>query len=284
VITILIDWISTTNKKRETLSNSTHTALLDGLWVECKGKNGYTLGQKHATGVRVYKNNDRPDMGQHTVYSGKTLSKIESDYKMRPIELLQYHMSEGHTVARLDLAIDFKGYETDVQDFVDALNNGNAVTRLRSATVVNSLTGGGQTLYIGSMKKRKNLIRIYDKGAENGTGADWVRVELQIMGKKATSTARDISDCDDFEGTVLSVIKSIVNFPTVTVWKKLMSDQLEYSMKPVSKQIGDTEKWIMKQVLPALARTIVLDIDFWVQFKYSLQMEIAPEIRDKVEW
>jgi len=278
VISILIDWISVTDTSGTLLSMNSDRILNSGAWVECKGKNGYTLGQKHSTGTREYINLDRPDMGVHIVYSGKSLARIKETMNITAEQVLIHHIKEGHSVARLDLAIDFKGYGTPVGEYIQAFQNGEVRTKLRKATIVKSLVGDGETLYIGSMKKRKNLIRVYDKGAELGTGEDWVRVELQIMGRKATSIGADIAESERIKETILGVIKSVVDFYTLDVWNQLTSDIDKVEMVSIPKEHGDTEKWLIKQVAPALAKVIVLNWEFWIQFKMVLE-EHMPEVR-----
>lgn len=274
-IMIRIDWISITDKKPEKIKSSAHPSLQDRHWIECPGKNGYNVGQKHATGVREYVNYNRDDMGKHIVYSSKALDRIKDSMNISASDILIHHINEGHNVARLDLAVDFIGYGVVVEDFIFAFKNGYAKTKLRKASVIESLTDSGQTLYIGSMKKRKNLVRIYNKGCQTGTHDDWVRVELQIMGKKATSTALEIATSEHIKESIIAIIKGVANFPTVSAWNSLVTDINEIKMSTIPKEQGDTEKWLMKQVAPAMARTLVLNIDFWIQFKMEVSQIMA---------
>lgn len=282
-ILIRIDWISVTDKKPITPQPSAHPSLMDKNWQECAGKNGYNVGQKHVTGVREYRNYSRVDMGRHTVYSSKALDRIKQMINISGTDVLIHHINEGHTVARLDLAIDFIGYATPVGQFVDAYLNGEVTTKLRTASVVKSLTNGGETLYLGSLKKRKNLIRVYNKGAEQGVDIDWIRVELQIMGKKATSTGKEICKSENIKETIIGIIKNIVDFKTVAIWKELTSLTQDVQMSSIPKSQGDTEAWLMNQVIPALGRTVVLNIEFWIQFKLNLSERIGQKEWNKIE-
>lgn len=269
-ILVRLDWISITDKMPDENKVSAHPSLQGNDWIECAGKNGYNVGEKHATGVRSYINYTRKDMGRHTVYSSKALDRIMETKNISGTDILIHHINEGHSIARLDLAIDFIGHDLLVADFEDAWQRGLVKTKLRKASIIKSLSGDGDTLYIGSMKKRKNLIRVYDKGAESGTNTNWIRVELQIMGKKATSTALAMSKSEDITTRILEIIKGVVDFPTIAVWNLLMKDQLQAQMASIPKNQGDTERWLMSQVVPALARTIILDFEFWVQFKMAI--------------
>lgn len=280
-ISIHIDWISATEKIRGDVQQDTvHPLIRDSQWVECTPRNGYTLGQKSAEGVTIYKNDSRPDMGRHIIYSGKVLEKIRGVKMLHSIDVLRWHISQGHSITRIDLAIDFKGWRASVQTYIDAFNKGECKTRLRSAQVVQSLTGGGDTLYIGSMKKRKNLVRIYDKAKELGVSGDWIRVELQIMGKKATGVSKQVSRADDTESTILGLIKSVIDFPSVGLWSMLMSGQIEVKIESIPKVQGDTELWLIKQCAPALARVVSLDVDFWFQFRLAFEEQLRLQDSD----
>lgn len=274
-ILIRIDWISITDKMPNEFKTSAHSCLSDGNWHECAGKNGYNVGQKHVTGVREYRNYNRKDMGRHIVYSSKALDRIKEMKNVSGTDVLIEHIKNGHSVARLDLAIDFIEYGLSVNDFVDAFTDGQVKTRLRKASVIKSLVNSSQTLYLGSLEKRKNLIRIYDKGVEQNIDMNWIRVELQIMGKKATLTGVELSKSENIKEAIICIIQGIADFPTIDVWRKLTSSKEFVKMSTIPKAQGDTEKWLMTQVIPALSRTIVLNMDFWVQFQLAL--EVAQE-------
>ena len=275
-ILIRIDWISVTDKNPNWRKTSVHPSI-DGKWTDDSPRLGYTLAQKHETGVVAYKNFERPDMGRHVIYSSKTLDRIQEMYKIGGTDILIHHIKSGHNVARLDLAVDFRGYGAHVSDFVTAFKTGNVKTKLRTATIVTSLTQhrkfSGDTLYIGSMKKRKNLVRVYDKAAEQGKMGDWVRVELQIMSKKATSTAKMLTESENIKSDIIAIIRGVADFPTVECWRQLTVDIDSIKMETIPKTIGDTERWLLKQVVPALSRTIILNVDFWIKFKLALSVE-----------
>ena len=272
-ILIRIDWISITDKRMKPFEVSAHPCLADEDWSECAGKNGYNVGGKHITGVREYRNYSRSDMGCHVVYSSKSLDRIKEMKNISGTDVLIHHIRAGHNVARIDLAIDFINYGATVEAFTFAFTHGYVKTKLRKASIIRSLVSEGSTLYIGSMKKRKNLVRVYDKGAEQGSDDNWVRVELQVMGKKATGVGIKICNSENIKETIIGIILGVVDFPTVDVWKNLTRDTDKIQMSSIPKEQGDTEKWLMKQVVPALSRTIVLNMNFWIQFKMALNRE-----------
>jgi DNA relaxase NicK len=240
-------------------------------WKLINGRNGYTQGSKHITGVTAYRNPERPDMGRHVIYPGKAIQRIKEMYDISAYYILQHHIKNGHNIARIDMAIDFLHTGIAVQQFVDAFDNGHINTRLRSATIVKSLTDSGYTFYLGSRKARKKLVRIYDKGAETNTGLDWVRVEVQLMGKPATQVSKLLVWHSSLEAVLLRSIKDVIDCPTIEVWRDAFSGKEPIKLQSESDIPGNTREWLDKQVFPALKREISLDAKWWVQYKMALE-------------
>ncbi len=269
---LLLDWIAVTDRNnRRSLSYSSHPLLHDfHNWLPIGGQNGYTEGAKHPLGIRVYRNPLRNDMGTHTIYSGKAITKMNEMYGIEGIDILKHHIKNGHTVARLDVALDFVNTGLTVEQFQEQFMMGYCETRLRSASEVRNLTGAGHTFYIGSRKTRKKLIRVYDKAAEQNIEGDWLRVELQLMGKVATSISKKMYESSDTKAVLLGAIKDVVHFPHIFTWSQTFQDASEVHLGSNSSEKGKTQEWLMKQCLPALAKQIVVDHAFWMQFKLAL--------------
>lgn len=270
---LIIDWISATSHKMpRQFHYVAHPALKDyDDWKVCNGANGYTHGTKHHTGVKLYINYERPDMGRHIIYSGKTIQRIREMYDVSAFDILAHHIANGHNVARIDLAIDFIETGVTVEDFKQAFEQGHITTRLRSANIVKSLTDKGYTLYIGSQVRRKKLVKIYDKGAETGTGLDWIRVEVQLMGKPATQVSKQIVTDRDVADVMLRSIKDVLDCPTIRVWNEVFSRKEPIKLQSESDIAGNTREWLDKQVFPALRREISLDAEWWIQYKLGLE-------------
>jgi len=270
--TVTIDWISATAHRAVVdLNYTAHPTLHDWEnWIEVNGVNGYTIGAKHESGAKAYVNMDRPDMGKHIIYSGKTMQRIKEMYDTSSIDILNHHIESGHSITRLDIALDFYGAGLTVQDFQDAFMNHHVITRLRSATLVQSLTGSGHTLYIGSRKKRKKLVRVYDKAAEMGWDFNCVRVEVQLMGKPATQAGKKIVSGKSTSDTMLAVMKNVVNFPTINQWNMAVEGKYDVQIGTQYDGVGNTRKWLEETVLPCIAREAVLDANWWIQYEMDL--------------
>jgi len=281
--TLMLDWIAITDHINENKKNySAHELLHDfHNWSSVNGQNGYSEGAKHPLGVRAYRNPLRPDMGTHVIYTGKAIQKMNEEYVMDGIDILRYHARAGHSVTRLDIAMDFKGHGLRVDDFKRAFMDGYAETRLKSASEIVNLTAMGHTFYIGSRKSKKKLIRIYDKGAEQKTNEDWLRIELQIMGKSATTLSQKMYESSDVKRVLLGAIRDVINFPTIVPYAEAMSDCDSVRLGSNSSTKGNTQKWLMEQCLPALAKQVVIDFEFWMQFKLALNARVDDEFRAK---
>jgi len=279
-----IDWISATDHSTGlTPKYTAHPVLHDWEnWEAVNGANGYTSGAKHQSGAKVYQNLTRLDMGKHIIYSGKTLQRVNKMYNINSVEILRHHIESGHNIARLDIAIDFFGEGVTVADFQNSFLSGQAVTKLRSASVIKSLTSAGHTFYIGSKKKRKKLVRIYDKSAEQNWDFPCVRLEVQIMGKPATKVSLQSLKSDNMGKTLMGAIKDIIDFPMIMPFAHAMAYADDIQIGTVCDQLGDTKKWLQEAVRMCLIRQAVLDLNWWTQYKLDIDLQL--ERRDEKNW
>ncbi len=270
--TVTIDWISATaHKDMSHLHYTAHPALHDWEnWDMVSGVNGYTIGSKHESGTKVYMNLERPDMGKHIIYSGKTLQRIKKMYDIEKLDVLSHHIDNGHNISRLDIARDFFGSTPTVQEFQDAFLNGSVHTKLRTGTVVQNLTGHGHTFYMGSRKARKKLVRVYDKSAEKGWDFPCTRVEVQLMGKPATKAGIAISRAVDKPSMMIACMRDVADFESVFEWNRAVIGSGNISIGTEYEGVGDTRKWLEETVRLCLAKEAVLDWNWWVQYRLDL--------------
>lgn len=269
-----IDWLSVT----DTIGTTPTHYSIEGIdnWKQINGRLGYDKGLKHVTGVTRLSSSTRRDMGVHSIYTGKAMKRIEKDMKVTPMELLKHHLANHDNVARIDFSLDFINCGIVVNDFVDAWYAGNVITRAKSATYVKSITHAGSTFYVGSQKKRKKLLRVYDKGAEQGmSDVDWLRVELQIMGKPATTAGKGLVSSVDKPTYIAQAIAGYADFRTILPFQRAKNGDETIEIGSISSNKGDTRDWLENSVIPSLAREIVADSEYWVQFCLKLDSEIG---------
>lgn len=281
-IRLLIDWLSITNhwniEKKEFVA---HPLLHDwDNWELTRGVNGYSEGARHKEhGVKVFRNPMRQDMGIHVIYSGKSLKGIKKVYDLGEFEILKYHIDSGDSVTRIDIALDFMNCGVSVADFQWAWERKLAVTRLRAASVVLDLEGEGHTLYIGSTKTRKKLVKVYNKAAEQNLKGDWTRVEIQIMGKPATSLSKIAVESSDPKSFLMYAIKGVIHFPTVACWTDIFDNVEAVKIGSIDNKGAKTREWLEKQVFPALVKEIKLDASWWIQYKLGLEHLVEKETK-----
>jgi hypothetical protein len=242
-------------------------------WSLSTGRNGYTEGAKHSSGIMVYRNPSRLDMGTHIVYSGKTLQKIQMEHGLSSFEVLKYHCGRHDNVARIDVALDIKNTDLTVQHFQDAYEQNKCITKLKTASVIKNIGSDGHTFYIGSTKKRKKLVRIYDKRAETNTAISWTRIEAQIMGKPATKLSNEISCALKIDEVILGALFDIVDFPTIEIWKDIIDGKTAVELGASNDKMSDTRKWLEKTVFKSLLAEGEKDKLWFDEFVTSLLVE-----------
>jgi len=272
---LILDWISITSHTHHgKMQDGCHYALNDwNQWELTTARNGYTEGAKHSTGTKVYQNHGRKEMGTHIIYSGKALQKIEQEFNTSAFDVLKWHVKRGHNIARIDIAVDFKNTSLTVQDFENAYDSGLCKTKLRSANVIKEKHGDGHTLYIGSKKKRKKLVRIYDKMAETKTAIAWTRCEIQIMGKPATKIAVDATNGSSMKQVLLGAMLDVVDFPSVPLWSSSFNDIDKVKLGSESDHLADTREWLNRTVFKSILKEADKDGMWFDEYISALLVE-----------
>lgn len=254
-VSAFIDWISVTHKGTGDKGSPVPYGLPTFKTPE-KAHNGYTVGFKYKTGVIEMYNPSRPSMGIHVIYSGKVLHHIQETYNVSRNEVLQFHTTLNGRVARIDYAVDIRNAGIDLNQLWYELENKNAITK-SGHTRTQSGGNKGTTLYVGSRKTRKKMLRVYDKAKEQKDFAsDYVRVELETRQDVARNSTRYYQDNGYSAMSILQMVRGFCDFPSYAAWNRCFMD--EPSSIPVGdKSIGNTEKWLLEQVSPALARVLI---------------------------
>lgn len=261
-ISAFIDWLSVTHFGKAEVTK--HEALPKTGKV-ITALNGYTRAIQYSTGAIEMWSPERPKMGIHMVYSGKTLQKIHEQLGVTRDEMLRFHTSTGGRVSRIDFAIDIREGKIDLKLLWDELEAETAKTKSQHSR---TQSGGnkGDTVYIGSRKKRKKMVRIYDKAKELGDYvSDFIRCELECRGQVAQSSSRLFQDSGYDAKTILAMVRAFVDFRDVRQWVDVFtSDPLKIPVG--THETGETEKWLLNQVAPSLARVMLDNPDFDVEF------------------
>lgn len=236
-------------------------SILSQDFVETKAFNGYTSGSLFADGRISMVNASRPEMGTHIVWQGKACDGCPID----PIELIAHLHNAKFKFTRIDMAIDAFNCKLRPQRATRELQLGRCETRAKKAPRRDDALEPGYTQSIGK-KTSEIYLKLYDKAQEQGIEADWTRVELTVRQKRANKAAWEIVQGSDFRGMVLAY----ANFPKWREWRKVMATTPIKLSKVQT--IGNTEKWLLDSVVPALARVIFLsgDTAFYEKFKAAV--------------
>lgn len=95
-----------------------------------------------------------------------------------------------------------------------------------------------------------------------GVNEDWTRIELTVRHRRADKAAREIARGTNFK----SLVVAYADFPEWREWKRVMEST---PVKlPSQRTETNTERWLLEQCAPSLARVIHLDKegDFFARF------------------
>lgn len=264
-----VDWLALT-VKGETHETAMHETIVDYASLEirpCRPYPGYTDAIENRAGATVSWNVKRGDMGVHVEYSGSTLALYRTE-GTDPSDMARWHVSKGHTITRLDVAIDVIDSDMKPSDLYSQLEKGKAHTVSGRTYKMWKGSDGGETLYIGS-RTSNIFLRIYDKGAEMHTDDNWIRIELELKGPKARLFANLIANdgTDTAIERMRGVLLTVVHFPG-KLWAGIVGDE-PIKLTDTSKKKSDTKAWLLELVAPAMGKYIAktgdltITEDFW---------------------
>ena len=232
--------------------------------IRDRGVSGYTMTYETLFGLRVYANEDRPEMGIHMIADGDCCDAIGIECLRRIYVGLQMRAT------RIDLAVDNCGFSP--ADLRDEWHRDNVRTSCKPAR--NPMPGregvrscswysspSGDTFNMGS-RKATAFARCYN---ERG----FTRFELELKGNRAVKVADLVlAEPSSASGTALSVIRDFVDFvdssassnrsrcPLLPFWSDFVVGvcraRVRLDPRP-EPSIGRTIDWIEGQVARSLA-------------------------------
>lgn len=121
-------------------------------------------------------------------------------------------MARGCRVTRIDVALDDTGERLTKRRVLQAVRDGGAITRARSADIQQPLFGGsGWTMYFGA-RRSSVLVRIYDKAAQLKARGPWVRLEVEYKNRKAHAVALAWAAAGWTAGAAIGFIRDALDF------------------------------------------------------------------------
>ena len=279
-VSTCIDWISATIMAHgyeignrtgliRFIQHSLPKPLAEMNWTTTKAYNGYNIGMRSETGVLVFGHNERMDMGIHVIMNGSTI-RANSDYGYDIFEWLEYILIHDIRIGRIDYAVDAINSFIEITDLANDIENNRHTSKARSAEYRDDKIRGGKTQYVGSTKNRTKLFRAYEKDVQMNQDIDWKRFEIELHGRPAKTSAVMAQYSPNFAKTVQGIIIGFIDFPENKVWRKIMSDDAIKIAMP-AKEVGNTKKWLLESVAPALARELDLNESFMYEFMLAVE-------------
>lgn len=232
-----------------------------------RGGLGYTMGWSVRGKGRVYVSPGRPEMGVHLVLTGQICDELGGDELARIAYMVE--VRRGHWT-RFDDAMDTNG--CSVEDFRDAEEQGQVVSRARSGTEYKPFRGpGGHTMTYGKRGSRR-VVRVYDKRSERaalGLSCELgTRVEVEHRDEYADAAVLHWLRGGDLRDLVLSAIDvregdgNVSRRPRVGWWAAVVDGASRVVMVTAGSAevtMAKARKWLHEQVAPTLAWVVAAD-------------------------
>lgn len=254
MLTISLDWLSVTFKEY----NHEARAFLDTYASfpsvqTTKARHGYTDAIMDGCGTVTMWDIEYTSMGHHVQFSGSALRNIFECHGIQVDALLRSCANAGGRISRLDLAKDLSGEAIDLQAVHKSLEQGNLRGTARKYSRVTS-NDGGDTIYIGSRQSEK-FIRIYDKAAESKLpGELWTRFEIETKSDVARAVASLLLSTSRWTAVFDELANGMLGDLTILKLGAFYSlGEVPIGIPKITR-IGDREKWISDQVIPAVAK------------------------------
>lgn len=245
-----------------------------------KAKNGYNVAYRFDCGAEIMINDHRHDMGIHIIMSGETLRNIQDKYSLDGFDIINWYYSDYTNYTRIDLALDAFNFNATAEHFNNLVVNKKCSNKRASKLFIKNHNGKGDTLYIGSLKKRKRLLRIYDKGKQTGEHDDWLRFEIQMSSGYGNVAYRHLSNKMEAKTEAIQeVIKSWADFPDDSLWREIFTCENVSLDSPMTSDTA-TETWLLETVAKSLAKAsldkpeiVSKFVDNYLRFKKNLEDE-----------
>lgn len=265
-----IDWISATypyTGDKKSIArvlpddhNGEHTII--------RATMGYDTALQYKSGAMMLWHTKHPNMGIHVVYSAKAIASACENFGIEQWEIIDYLSIDGK-ITRLDVALDVANVPIDIRQLHSDALSGKIKTRTKSIDYVESAKvgqeHGARTLYLGSMKKRKKLLRIYDKGMQLNLNNYLTRFELETHGQIAHNAALGLTqDIERMAQSISGMIKGYADMSQSVPSEVFTSDAIKIALPKYKK--SDTANWLIDIVAKTLAKEVYSNPDVLKQF------------------
>ena len=228
------------------------------------GKYRYKSSMSILGGGLILWHEDRPEMGVHVSLSSQALARFAQTSGKTVYELLADMADRGAIATRLDLALDTDTVTIDQvkQAHLDDLLVAKARFRYITQEFDGCKASGGETLYVGSRKGGRRLVRFYNKAAEQGVDGVWTRCEVEFKQEHAITAVMHILSGQDPRSLILSTVDFRLQDNPETdrrsrcdwwqAWVGVVA-KVKFPIIKDAATVADKMAWVVKQVGPTLA-------------------------------
>ncbi|MGL4234382.1 MAG: replication initiation factor domain-containing protein [Casimicrobium sp.] len=257
---VKIDWLSVTATWRALTDLGFALGFVDAGAhgaARQKGRYGYNASYQFASGFTILFNEGVTAGAKcHAQISGKLLDVARAG-GLDDDDIIDLVTREGYHLTRVDVALDVVGCPHSLlslgsnEIYTDSSNN---VGRPLRKTHIKDVSGGGETIYIGS-RQSDRMMRCYDKGAEQKQEpGEWLRFEIEFKGARADWAARAWQQGRAIGATEIQIWRlmadGMVDHPYFG-----QIDHVEGSISEFTRetgQVNNTWRWLVGQVRVAI--------------------------------
>lgn len=218
----------------------------------CKPILSYNMGVENSL-HRIYWHSEHPEFRVMVECSGQELSRTRKNGGTDD-GIIRAAISEGAKFTRIDYAVDLFDTGGTPLDVKECYHTGQLATIAHSVSLVEKTSKEkslGATVYIGS-RQSERLLRIYDKGKQSKTELDWIRVELEMKGKRAEQFGHMMAKegRDELGKSAIAELIEWSDIPWLeSIWEG--TNRL-VDIDSIGRPETDRERWIRKVVVPVI--------------------------------
>lgn len=232
-------------------------------WAFGGGGNGYNHGLKGLHYEEIRFNAPVDGMGVHVILPGNIVTESR----------VYNAIALGCRTSRLDLAVDVHvPTDFDIETFYTELCAKRYKSRMKDYSITKSKTGS--TVYVGSWKSDR-LLRLYDKGAEQGEQPRrWLRAEVKMKGARAHEVARQLVRGNDTVFFASRIVSGCIRWTDTELdrfWKQWTSEEGLTISTPRPER--NTSSWLLSVVPPLVAREMEKDENVLEQLLSRIERE-----------
>lgn len=271
-ITKHVDWISATFPEG---TEPEHVFPKLEFKYTGKGIHGYqTRIVNGETGAQFFMDGSGESMGTHMQLSGDALSELRKLHNIDDENIVNHISGCNGKIGRIDLAINIHDGQITPKTFFDAVRKTEVKTTARKSSYIWGIDDGieAMTAYLGH-RQSDRFLRCYDKNAQRKIVdvEAWIRFELELKRVWANGVQKAMS-----EHSRDAVINS--QFNDFMGWgNREFNRAVSGASAPIDeigRQQTNTEKWLMKQVIPALAKVCHTNTGFLASFMAAYRKAI----------